>query len=62
MIEADLFCLFGVVYAWTVCLVSMSMFWFFEVRPGWEWAADVVAITWIAVSISILAWLKLWMV
>ncbi|KJA19958.1 hypothetical protein HYPSUDRAFT_1093990 [Hypholoma sublateritium FD-334 SS-4] len=61
MIEADLFCLFGVVYAWAVCLVSMSMFWFFEVRPGWEWLADVVAITWIAVSISILAWLKLWM-
>ncbi|KAF9478625.1 hypothetical protein BDN70DRAFT_808498 [Pholiota conissans] len=61
MVEADLFCLFGVVYAAIVCLVSMSMFWFLEVRPGWEWLADVVAITWIGVSFSILAWLKVWM-
>ncbi|KAF8973312.1 hypothetical protein BDZ97DRAFT_1780768 [Flammula alnicola] len=61
MIEADLFCLFGVLYAAVVCLVSMSMFWFLEVRPGWEWMADFVAIAWIALSMSILAWMKVWM-
>jgi hypothetical protein len=62
MVEADLFCLFGVVYAAVVCLVSMSMFWFLEVRPGWEWLADFVAIAWIGLSMSLLAWLKVWMV
>lgn len=62
MIEADLFCLFGLVYAAAVCLISMSMFWFLEVRPGWEWMADSVAILWIGLSMSILAWMKVWMV
>lgn len=62
MIEADLFCLFGLVYASAVCLISMSMFWFLEVRPGWEWMADVVAIMWVGLSMSILAWMKVWMV
>ncbi|KAF8906326.1 Fusaric acid resistance protein-like-domain-containing protein [Mucidula mucida] len=52
MLEADLFCLFGVVYAAFVCLSSMSMFW---------WFGDLVAILWVGVSMSFLAWMKVWM-
>jgi len=62
MIEADLFYLFGLFYSAFVCLTSMSMFWWLERKPGWEWAADFVAIAWIGLSMSILAWLKVWMV
>ncbi|KAF8900636.1 hypothetical protein CPB85DRAFT_1325021 [Mucidula mucida] len=61
MLEADLFCLFGVVYAAFVCLSSMSMFWWFEDTPGWEVWGDLVAILWVGVSMSFLAWMKVWM-
>jgi hypothetical protein len=62
MIEADLFFLFGLFYSALVCLTSMSMFWWLEGKPGWEWAGDFVAIAWIGLSMSLLAWLKVWMV
>jgi len=62
MIEADLFCLFGLLYSAFVCLTSMSMFWWLELQPGWEWLGDFVAIAWIGVSMSLLTWLKVWMV
>lgn len=62
MFEADMFCLFGVMYASFVCLGSMSMFWWLEVKPGWESAADFVALVWIAFSMGALAWMKVWMV
>ncbi|KAF9531596.1 Fusaric acid resistance protein-like-domain-containing protein [Crepidotus variabilis] len=61
MIEADLFCLFGLFYSAFICLTSMSMFWWLEIHPGWEWLADVVAVAWIGLSMSLLAWLKVWM-
>ncbi|KAF9038642.1 Fusaric acid resistance protein-like-domain-containing protein [Panaeolus papilionaceus] len=61
MIEADIFCIFGIFYAAIICLVSMSMFWWFELKPGWETTGDVVVIFWIGVSMAILAWLKVWM-
>ena len=61
MIEADLFYLFGLFYSAFVCLTSMSMFWWLE-HKRWEWVADFVAIAWIGMSMSILAWLKVWMV
>ncbi|KAF4621168.1 hypothetical protein D9613_000656 [Agrocybe pediades] len=61
MIEADLFCLIGILYSFVVCLVSMNMFWWFEVHPGWEWAADLVALGWIGLSFSAMAWMKVWM-
>ena len=60
--EADLFCLLGLLYAAVVCLASMSMFWWLEVKPGWEWMADIVALVWIAVSVGVMAWMKVWMV
>ncbi|KAG7439468.1 uncharacterized protein BT62DRAFT_913494 [Guyanagaster necrorhizus] len=61
MIEADIFCIFGLFYAAFVSLTSMSLFWWLELKPGWEWLADTFVILWIGVSMSILAWLKVWM-
>ncbi|KAK0240849.1 hypothetical protein EDD85DRAFT_816543 [Armillaria nabsnona] len=61
MIEADTFCIFGLFYAAFVSLATMSLFWWLEVKPGWEWLADTFVILWVGVSMSILAWLKVWM-
>ncbi|TFK44661.1 Fusaric acid resistance protein-like-domain-containing protein [Crucibulum laeve] len=61
MIEADLYCLFGLLYSSFVCLASMSMFWWLELKPGFEWLGDVVAILWIGVGMSGVAWMKQWM-
>ena len=62
MVEADLFCLLGLFYSSLVCLVSMSMYWWLELKPGWEWLADVVAVAWIGLSMSGVTWMKAWMV
>lgn len=61
MIEADVFCLVGLLYSAFVCLSSMSLFWWLELQPGWEWLGDLVAIVWIGVSMSGVAWAKVWM-
>ena len=61
MIEADTFCLMGVLYATFVSLGSMSMYWFFEVQPGWEWLADSLVILWVGLGMSAMAWMKQWM-
>ncbi|KAE9403103.1 hypothetical protein BT96DRAFT_990562 [Gymnopus androsaceus JB14] len=61
MIEADFYCIFGVVYSAFICLSSMTMFWWLDVQPGWEWLADVLAITWVGVGMSFLAWMKVYM-
>ncbi|KAK7692161.1 hypothetical protein QCA50_003780 [Cerrena zonata] len=61
MLEADTFCLMGLLYAAFVSLSSMGMFWFFEVRSGWEWLADSLVILWIGLGMSAVAWTKLWM-
>lgn len=62
MIEADLFVLMGLVYTTIVSLGAMAMYWFFELKPGWEWLADLVVLTWIGLSMSVIAFLKVWMV
>jgi hypothetical protein len=62
MIEADLFCLMGLVYSAFVCGISMSMYWWLELKPGFEWLGDVLAILWIGLSMSLVAWMKVWMV
>lgn len=62
MIEADVYCLAGLLYSAFVCLSSMSLFWWLELSPGWEWLGDAVAILWIGVSMSFVAWTKVWMV
>lgn len=61
MLEADKYCLMGLMFAAFVSLSSMTMFWFFEVRAGWEWLADALVILWIGVGMSLVAWMKLWM-
>jgi hypothetical protein len=61
MIEADIYCVVGLVYTALVCICSMSMFWWLEVKPGWEWLADVLVIFWIGISVSGVAWMKVWM-
>lgn len=62
MLEADFFCLVGLLYSAFVCLSSMSLFWWLELQPGWEWLGDLVAIVWIGVSMSGVAWAKVWLV
>lgn len=61
MVEADLFCTMGLLWAAFVSLCSMTMFWFFEVQRGWEWLADILVLLWIGVGMSIVAWMKVWM-
>ncbi|KAJ3971160.1 hypothetical protein EV361DRAFT_239231 [Lentinula raphanica] len=61
MIEADFFCLFGIFYSAFICLSSMTMFWWLDVQPGWEWLADALAIVWVGVGMSFLAWMKVYM-
>jgi hypothetical protein len=61
MVEADIYCLIGLLFAAFVSLSSMNGFWFFEVQPGYEWLADSIVIFWIGLSMSIVAWTKQWM-
>jgi hypothetical protein len=61
MVEADIYCLMGLLFAAFVSLCSMESFWWFEVQPGWEWLADVLVIFGVGISVSIIAWMKLWM-
>ncbi|KAG5645197.1 hypothetical protein DXG03_006715 [Asterophora parasitica] len=58
MIEADIFCLVGLLYSSFICLSFMSLFWWLELSPGLEWLSDVIAILWIGLSMSIVAWSK----
>ncbi|KAJ3749643.1 Fusaric acid resistance protein-like-domain-containing protein [Lentinula detonsa] len=61
MIEADFFCIFGILYSAFICLSSMTLFWWLDVQPGWEWLADALAILWVGVGMSFLAWMKVYM-
>jgi hypothetical protein len=58
MHEADIYCLVCALFAAFVSLASMDTFWFFEIRPGWEWLADALTFTWIGIAITIVAWVK----
>jgi len=62
MIEADLFCLMGVVYSALVCGVFVSLLWLLEMIPGNKWPGDILAILWIGLSMSLVAWMKGYMV
>ncbi|KAG2015556.1 hypothetical protein CC2G_008817 [Coprinopsis cinerea AmutBmut pab1-1] len=61
MIEADLFCFLGLLYASFVCLGSMAMYWWVEEKHGWEWLADIIVLHWVGVSMAIIAFMKVWM-
>ena len=61
MVEADVFCFMGLVYCAFVCLCTMTLFWWLDDKPGWEWLADTLVILWIGFSMSVVAWMKVWM-
>ncbi|KAJ7213027.1 Fusaric acid resistance protein-like-domain-containing protein [Mycena pura] len=61
MVEADLFCLMGSVFSAVLCLSSMTVFWWLDTKPGWEWLADFSVIALIGIGMSIVAWMKVWM-
>ena len=60
MIEADMFCLVGAVFASFASLVATQSFWFFEIQPGWKWLADSLVLSWLALAMMVIAWSKLW--
>lgn len=60
MIEADIFCLVGAAFASFASLMATDSFWFFEIRPGWEWLADVLVLSLLAVAMTLIAWSKIW--
>ncbi|CEL60767.1 hypothetical protein RSOLAG1IB_04006 [Rhizoctonia solani AG-1 IB] len=60
MIEADMFCLVGAVFASIASLVATDSFWFFELQPGWEWLADLLVLAWVGLAMAMIAWSKLW--
>ena len=61
MFEADLYCSMGLLFAATVSLSSMAVYWFFQVQPGLEWLADILVLLWIGAGMSLVAWMKVWM-
>ena len=61
MFEADTYCILGLLYTAVVSLCSMSTFWSLDVIPGLEWLAVALVLLWVGVSMSIVAWLKVWM-
>jgi hypothetical protein len=61
MVEADQYCLLGLIFASLVSIASMDSFWFFEVQPGYELLADIIVIVWVGLAMSAVAWTKQWM-
>ena len=62
MIEADLFCFLGLLYAAFVCLGSMGMYWWIEDKHGLDWLADTIVLSWVGISMASIAFMKVWMV
>lgn len=62
MIEADLFCLLGLLYASFVCLGSMGMYWWIEDKHGLDWLADIIVLSWVGISMATIAFMKVWLV
>ncbi|KAI0630649.1 Fusaric acid resistance protein-like-domain-containing protein [Trametes polyzona] len=61
MLEADVFCFMGLLFATFVSLTSMTVYWFFERQSGMEWLADALVLLMIGVGMSAVAWMKVWM-
>ncbi|KAF8798745.1 hypothetical protein BYT27DRAFT_7122602 [Phlegmacium glaucopus] len=61
MIEADLFCFFGLLYSAAVCLLSTLIFRWVDPKSGWEGMGVFLAIVWLGLTMSGLAWMKVWM-
>ncbi|KAK7056022.1 Fusaric acid resistance protein-like-domain-containing protein [Favolaschia claudopus] len=61
MVEADLYCLVGLIYSAFVCLSSVSLFWWLQGKSGWDWLASILVILWIGVHFGFMGWMKVWM-
>ena len=61
MVEADIFCTMGLIFAAFVSLSSMSVYWFFERQDGLDWLADILVLFMIGIGMSAVAWMKVWM-
>lgn len=61
MVEADTYCLIAAAFSSIVCLACFGSFWFFEERPGWEFAADASVFIFLALAMAGVAWSKDWM-
>ncbi|KZP34451.1 hypothetical protein FIBSPDRAFT_719555 [Athelia psychrophila] len=61
MVEADMYCFLGLAYASFISLSSMAMFWWIDLKPGFEWLADLFAILWIGFGMAGVTWTKSWM-
>jgi hypothetical protein len=59
-VEANIYCVMGLGFASFISLGSMYTYWTLELQTGWEWLADALALIWIGVGMSLLAWFKLW--
>lgn len=60
MIEADIYCIMGLGFASFISLGSMYTYRALESYAGWKWLADALALIWIGVGMSLVAWFKLW--
>ncbi len=58
MLEADIYCLMGLAFASFISLGSMYTYRALEPHAGW--LADALALIWICVGMSLVAWFKLW--
>src|SRR5215475_7898913 len=61
MVEADIFCFMGLLFSAFVCLSGMALFWWLDVKHGWEWLANLIVILWVGLSVFVVAWSKVWM-
>ncbi|KAG8745216.1 hypothetical protein FRC10_008528 [Ceratobasidium sp. 414] len=41
-------------------IIATGSFWYFELQPGWEWLADALVLSWLALAMMVIARSKLW--
>ena len=61
MFEADIYCLFGILWASFITLGSMGMYWWLELKGGLDWLADVLVLVWLGLGMTAIAFMKVWM-
>jgi hypothetical protein len=60
MLEADLFCLIGVLFSAFISLSSSFSIRLFEDDPDHQWIGDCLVFIWVACAMSIVSWAKVW--
>ncbi|KAF8550630.1 hypothetical protein OG21DRAFT_1478462 [Imleria badia] len=61
MFEADSYCLVAWLYSALMSLSGLSLFWWLDLKPGFELVADFELIIWVGLTIWGLTWMKVWM-